>query len=296
MNITIEGFRLHITEANKPTMDALLETFMIPRKLRYQLYQKGCIYRNAICIQKNQAICEEDLIEIEMPMEEDGLIPWEQDLQVVYEDALFLIVDKPVGMLIHSDGINETRTLHNIVKAYYVRKNLPCPVRALHRLDVETSGLVIYCKLPFFQPMLDQLLQEKKIQRIYLGIVAGTMPKKPRWIEKPIGRDRHDAKKMGVFPSGAYAATKIIPRKQLKDATLVECHLKTGRTHQIRVHLASIGHPLLSDSLYGKKDARIDRCALHAWRVQLYHPILQKQIEVECEMPIDMLNIVKKQA
>lgn len=296
MNITIEGLRLQITKAKEPTIHALLEAFMIPRKMRYQLYQRGCICMNGMHILKNQEVCEKDKIEIEMPMEEDTLVSWEQELQIVYEDALFLIVNKPVGILIHSDGINETRTLHNMVKAYYRKQKLSCPVRAIHRLDVETSGLVIYCKLPFFQPMLDQLLMDKKIQRIYLGIAEGTMPKKPQWIEKPVGRDRHNAKKMGVYPSGAYAATKIIPRKQLKDATLVECHLKTGRTHQIRVHLASIGHPLLSDSLYGNKDACINRCALHAWRVQLYHPILQKQIEIECEMPIDMLRIVKKQA
>lgn len=296
MNITIEGLRLQITEAKEPTIDALLEAFIIPRKMRYLLYQRGCISINAMRILRNQGICEKDIIEIEMPMEEDTLVPWEQELQIVYEDALFLIVNKPVGILIHSDGINETKTLHNMVKAYYRKQKLSCPVRSIHRLDVETSGLVIYSKLPFFQPMLDQLLKEKKIQRIYLGIVGGTLPKKSQWIEKPVGRDRHNANKMGVFPTGVYAATKIILRKQLKDATLVECHLKTGRTHQIRVHLASIGHPLLSDPLYGNKDARIDRCALHAWKVQLYHPILQKQLEIKCEMPIDMLRIVKKQA
>lgn len=296
MKIEVQGNTLHITNIEATTVDALLTTFYISRKLRYQLYHEGCIRVNTSTISQSIHLRNQDYVEIVMLEIVDEIKPWDQPLHIVYEDALFLIVNKPVGMLIHSDGVNETRTLHNIVKSYYRKQSLSCPVRAIHRLDMETSGLVMYCKLPFFQPMLDQLLKEKKIQRIYLAIVSGCIQKKEQWIEKPIGRDRHHAKKMGVFPTGSYAATNIIRRKTLINATLVECRLKTGRTHQIRVHLASIGHPLLSDSLYGRKDQRIDRCALHAWKLRFDHPILQKQVEVECEMPQDMLNLVKKKA
>lgn len=296
MKINVQQNTLQIEHVEVATIDALLHAFLIPRKMRYRLYQEQCIRIQGKPISNNTSIKKEDLVEIEMQKEVDTIEPWDQPLSIVYEDELFLIVNKPVGMLIHSDGVNETKTLHNIVKSYYLKKGLSHPVKAIHRLDMETSGLVMYCKLPFFQPMLDQLLKEKKIQRIYLAMVAGSLQKKEQWIEKPIGRDRHQAKKMGVFSTGLYAATKVIRRKALPQATLVECHLKTGRTHQIRVHLSSIGHPLLSDSLYGKKDTRIHRCALHAWKLRFYHPILQKQMEVICEMPEDMLTIVKKQA
>lgn len=269
----------------------ILQELHISRKLRHRLFQEKRICVNASILSHHGQLQPYDVMEIFYPQEVERIPSWKQPLRISYEDDLFLIVQKPVGMLVHSDGINTSHTLNNCVQAYYDEQGLQLPVRPLHRLDYETSGLVIYCKLPFLQPYLDALLQEKQIERIYLAWVKGQLHEQAILVDQPIARDRHNAKKMRISPNGAAARTWIYPKEERKNATLVECHLESGRTHQIRIHLAWLHHPILSDPLYGTKDSRIKRCALHAWKVRLYHPLLDETLEVCCELPEDMKQI-----
>lgn len=293
LHIKLKGSTLQITSQKDTTSDDILTFFRVSKTQRHQLYMEAYLSIDSVTIKRSTKVTASSTLSIQMPTpQQDDMIPYEKELDVIYEDSLLLIVNKPTGLIIHSDGMNQDKTLHNIVKAYYLKQQIQTPVRAIHRLDQDTSGLVLYCKLPFFQPMLDAMLEKKEISRVYLAFVKGIVSKKQMIIEKPIARDRHNAKKMRISPHGKYANTHILRKKQLLDYALVECHLKTGRTHQIRVHLAAIHHPLIADPLYGHKDHRIHRCALHAWKLRLYHPILQQHMEFICEMPKDMLTLL----
>ncbi len=268
--------------------DTIFAFYHLSKKMRYRYYQQGCVYtKNKRLTQNHSLRCGEQLF-IAPIHEEEEIIPWAKPIEICYEDDCFLVVNKPVGMLVHSDGNNQNHTLHNCIKAYYQAHALDVAVRSVHRLDLDTSGLVLYIKHPFFQAYMDHLIAEKDIQRCYLAWVKGRITQTSLIIDQPLGRDRHHAGRMRIHAQGKAACTKVKVKKRLKDATLVECQLLSGRTHQIRVHLASIGHPLLSDALYGTKDSRIHRCALHAWKLEFYHPLKQAKQTICCPLPEDM--------
>ena len=213
-------------------------------------------------------------------------------LDVVYEDEIFLIVNKPKGVLVHSDG-NEELTLTDIVKSYLKERNQIAAL-PIHRLDKETSGLVIYSKSIIFQPLLDKMLMEKQIRRNYLAFVNGLMEEdKTMLIDKPIGNDRHNANRKIIYKNGQKALTKIrsIGCNKKNNYSILMCTLDTGRTHQIRVHLASIGYPILNDDLYGKSSKLCIRMGLFADSVELYHPLKEENMEIEAELPNDLRKL-----
>ncbi len=211
---------------------------------------------------------------------------------IVYEDEFIAIVNKPKDVLVHSDGSDEL-TLSRIMGSWYCDQNY-ISAFPIHRLDKETSGLVVFSKSVVFQPLLDQLLSNKQIRRNYLAFVegkidAGTIMN----IDKPIGKDRHNASKRIVTKTGQSALTKVrcIGVNKAKNYSILYCTLETGRTHQIRVHLSSIGHPILNDSLYGKQSDLCIRMGLFAESVELYHPLKEENMSVEAELPNDLRKL-----
>lgn len=284
---------LVMTITAQTSLDELLSTYWIARKQRYFLYKDGCISVNGTNCTQSKSLHPGDQVSILLVPQQDEIAPWYQQLDICYEDELFLIVNKPSGVLVHDDGVNQTHTLCNAVKAYYDQTGQECLVRPIHRLDVETSGLLMFCKLPFFQPMLDHLLESKQIHRDYDALVSGVLSQNRIDIRSSIGRDRHNAKKMRVDVHGKDARTLVTLQKQYAQMAHVHCQLFTGRTHQIRVHLSSLHHPILSDPLYGKIDQRISRCALHASSMIFYHPLLEKELHVHCPIPMDMQALMK---
>lgn len=211
---------------------------------------------------------------------------------VVYEDDFVLVVSKPPGLIIHDDGNAGTKTLDQQVAAYYQTKGYCHQVRAIHRLDRDTSGCVLYSKCEFFQPFLDALLSEKKIYREYEAVTDGIIPWNKKTIALSIGQDRHHNQRQRISRTGKPAIThvEVIKRNPQKKTTLIRCRLETGRTHQIRVHLKAEGFPLLGDALYGRKSEFISHCALHAVRLVWLDPVLLKRKEA-----IDSQNMAIKQ-
>ena len=200
-------------------------------------------------------------------------------VKVLYEDEHLMIVNKPYGIKTHPNQPQETDTLLNHVAAYLAEKNqVPYVV---HRLDKETSGAIVFAKTPFVLPILGRLLETKQIYRQYQAIVAGHFNQKEQTINQPIGRDRHDRRKRRIDPQkGDSAITHVQVVKALSNnQTAVTCVLETGRTHQIRVHLASEGHPIIGDPLYNPK-SQAARLMLHASQLHLLHPFTKKQIVV----------------
>lgn len=194
-------------------------------------------------------------------------------VQEVYQDQHLIIVNKPEGMKTHGNQPNEIALL-NHVSAYIGQT---CYV--IHRLDMETSGLVLFAKNPFILPILNRLLEKKEIAREYWTLVEGRVESKELVFRDKIGRNRHDRRKRVVDPqNGQYAETHISRLKQFPNKTsLVRCKLKTGRTHQIRVHLSHHEHPILGDPLYNSK-SKTSRLMLHAFHLSFTHPLTLEKL------------------
>jgi len=201
-------------------------------------------------------------------------------LPVVFEDAQIIIIDKPAGLVVHPGNGNETGTLMNALLHHAPQLAAVPRAGIVHRLDKETSGLLVVAKTLEAQTDLVRQLQARSVRRHYLALALGLV-ERDGVVDAPIGRHPVQRIKMAVVrnSSGKDARTHYAVRERFARATLLECRLETGRTHQIRVHMPSIGHPLAGDPVYGKTcsgDARLDtfrRQALHAWRLALRHPV-----------------------
>ena len=194
-------------------------------------------------------------------------------VQEVYQDQHLIVVNKPEGMKTHGNQPNEIALLNHV--SAYVGQT--CYV--VHRLDMETSGLVLFAKNPFILPILNRLLEKKEIAREYWALVEGRIESKELVFQDKIGRNRHDRRKRVVDPkNGQYAETHVSRLKQFPNKTaLVRCKLKTGRTHQIRVHLSHHKHPILGDPLYNSK-SKASRLMLHAFRLSFTHPLTLEKL------------------
>ncbi len=206
---------------------------------------------------------------------------------IFYEDEYLLILNKPAGMLVHPTVKEDGSTLYNYVAQYYIEHNLQYKVHPVSRLDRNTSGLVIFAKEPYIQ----FLLSKQKVCKKYLAIVTGKLPATKGCIEEPIARKEGSIIERCVTPSGKYARTDYKLINGNKTLSLLELRLHTGRTHQIRVHMAYIGCPLYNDNLYGTPGPQ-SRHALHAYYLAFMHPVTGIFLEVSCALPNDLLKII----
>ncbi|WP_081103590.1 RluA family pseudouridine synthase [Streptococcus oralis] len=255
----------------------LEEQLLIPRKIRHFLRIKKSILINQKQVHWNEMvkpgdICQLTFDEEDYPTKE---ILWgKPDLvQEIYQDQHLIVVNKPEGMKTHGNQPDEIALLNHV--SAYVGQT--CYV--VHRLDMETSGLVLFAKNPFILPILNRLLEKKEIAREYWALVEGQVGSKELIFRDKIGRDRHDRRKRVVdSKNGQYAETQLSRLKQFPNKTsLVRCKLKTGRTHQIRVHLSHHKHPILGDPLYNSQ-SKTSRLMLHAFRLSLTHPLTLEKL------------------
>lgn len=205
---------------------------------------------------------------------------------VIYEDEVLLAWDKPAGIIVHGDGTG-VRTLTDVVAAHLDATGRadarPQPVQ---RLDAETTGLVLFSLERATQPALDAQVAGHAMDKTYLAVVSGRVPWAQKTVRQPIGRDRHDARRMRACrPGQGKPAETRIRRVAEKDGrTLLAVTLVTGRRHQIRVHLASLGHPIVGDALYGGARST-SGLLLHAWREELDHPVSGERLRLETAWP-----------
>jgi 23S rRNA pseudouridine1911/1915/1917 synthase len=214
------------------------------------------------------------------------------EIEVIYEDDFCLVVNKPAHLKVHPTHAGEEHTLANAVAAHYLHTGQSCKIRHIHRLDEQTSGAVLYAKNELAQLKLDEQMRLKTIQRQYIAFVQGMMKPSKGTIDEPIGRDRHHPSRRRVSPSGDPAVTHYEVIEFLQQVTLLRLRLETGRTHQIRVHLSHLRHPILGDELYGGNRSRMHRQALHGDLLTFPHPFFQRNIEVNAPWPTDLLNLL----
>ena len=285
-----------------------------------QAADAGCIIVNGKPVKSNYRVKPFDVVSLVMdrPRYELEIIPEDIPLDIVYEDDQLLVVNKPAGLVVHPGHGNYSGTLVTAL-AYHFRDN-PDDVSdprlgLVHRIDKDTSGLLVVAKTPDAKTYLGRQFFNKTTHRQYVALVWGKFEEPGGTIEGNIGRNPKDRLQMTVFPDGdqgKHAVTHYRVIENLSHVALVECQLETGRTHQIRVHMRHIGHPLFSDERYGgDKPLRgiatakymqfVQNCfkicprqALHAKTLGFVHPTTRQQMDFSCEIPADMTALIKK--
>lgn len=216
------------------------------------------------------------------------------ELNILHEDEFTLVVNKAAGIEVHPSERGQRRTLAHGVAAYYEMSGKQLRIRHIHRIDKETTGPVLYAKNEFAHYQYDKAMREKRIERIYLALVEGNLPQNKGTIDKPIGQDRHHSTRRRVSETGDAAVTHYEVVERFADHTLVRLRLETGRTHQIRVHMASIGHPLAGDGMYGGSRQVMKRQALHGERLIWPHPWSSEQQQVRAPLPQDFADALER--
>ena len=235
-------------------------------------------------------------------------------LDIVYEDADIMVLNKPADMPIHPSQGNHDNTLANGVAYYFANQDIPYTYRCINRLDRDTTGLLILAKHMLSAAILSQMMKDRKIKRTYLALVEG-ISKVQGTINAPIGRkDGSTIERLIDEQNGETAVThykllesanipssnrhiaevNIAPSNSddLTPVSLVEVHLETGRTHQIRIHMKSIGLPLVGDGLYNPNSSLLERQALHSYKLKFSHPLTNEPLEFTCQLPVDMNSLI----
>lgn len=238
-----------------------------------------------------------DVVTIEIPderSERDSLTPVRHPLAIVYEDDHFLVINKPHGYA-SIPSVNHSNTMANFVKQYYLDQGYPNQlIHIVTRLDKDTSGLMLFAKHGYAHARMDKQLQMKQIDKRYYALVKGDsdLPETGDIIA-PIARDEESIITRRVAASGKYAHTSYRLEAQYGDIKLVDIKLHTGRTHQIRVHFAHIGHPLLGDDMYGGSlEHGIKRQALHCYQLSFTHPFTQEELTIQSPLTDDFENVI----
>ncbi|WP_394896320.1 RluA family pseudouridine synthase [Clostridium paraputrificum] len=240
-----------------------------------------------------------DLVQINLQSDESqNITPEKMDLDIVYEDDDILVINKKPYMVVHPTKSYQSGTLANGVLFYFKETNQNCIVRLVSRLDMNTSGLIIIAKNQFAHMALSKEMEENNLEKRYLAIVHGNLKEKEGTIDAPIYRP--DGEEFGtmriVDERGQRSITHYKVIESFKDADLVECLLETGRTHQIRVHMKHLGHPIYGDTLYGFEgdEELIPRQALHAYGLDFKSPKTKETLSLRAKLPDDMESLLKK--
>jgi len=254
------------------------------------------LFVNGETVRLSYKLKYEDKIEIEVTKSESQNIePEKMDIDVAYEDMDVIVVNKSPGMVVHPTKSYQSGTLSNGLIYYFREKGENCIVRLVNRLDMDTSGLVLIAKNQFSHMALARDMNKESFKKEYIAIIHGHLEPENGTIDKPIYREEGGSLKRIIDDRGQKSITHYEVVKKYKDGEMVKLVLETGRTHQIRVHLSSMGNPIFGDSLYGTEEREyIDRQALHAYKLQFPHPRDGKIINVETELPEDMKKLILK--
>lgn len=272
----------------------LKEEFLMSDRLMVKIKKAKQIYLNNEPTFINQKLHIRDKISADLNFIEtcDNIVPTKMSLNILYEDDGLIIVNKPPLIPVHPSMDHFEDSLSNGVKYYFDSIGLKRKIRPVNRLDKNTSGIVIFAKNEYIQECLIKQMKAGSFKKEYIAVVDGIIDKSIQVIDAPISRQEDSIIKRCVSQNGNRAITEVTLLKNFDNYSSVKCNLKTGRTHQIRVHLSYIGHPILGDDLYGKKSEFVNRQALHAYMVNFIHPITKNKMEIMAELPEDIKKLI----
>ena len=278
--------------------EVLKAEFSMSDRLLLKLKNLNKIYLNGNVTSVNHPVLENDLIECYLDYEEDNsnIVPTEMPLNIIYEDEAYIVVNKPAGIPVHPSMDHYTDSLSNGIAFYFNQIGLKKKIRPVNRLDKDTSGIVIFAKNEYIQECLVRQMKSKEFIKRYIAVVNGNLDNLEGTINAPIARKEGSIIERCVSETGDIAITHYKVLKRKTDFDIVECILETGRTHQIRVHFAYLGHSLLSDTLYGTSSSLINRQALHAYEVEFTHPLSKKKVKYIANIPEDLNKLIRKVA
>lgn len=281
--------------------------FDVTRTAAARLLEEGAALVNGKNAAKNLKLKENDTVSVDIPPVRDTeTLPEDIPISIVYEDEDIAVIDKPKGMVVHPAAGNEEGTLVNAL-LFHMGDRLSGiggerRPGIVHRIDKDTSGLLVIAKNDFAHNILSEGLKTHSIDREYMALAVGNFKDEGATINKPIGRNVRDRKKMAIVADGREAVTHYTVAERFDGFTLLKVKLETGRTHQIRVHLASVGHPLAGDTVYGGGNTKFEKQnkellagqALHAYRLTLTHPRSGETKTFESPMPKYFEQILEK--
>ena len=272
----------------------------VSRSAAQRLCEDGQVLLNGAPAKKNARVAPGDVLELTLPEPQPTQAQAEDiPLDVAYEDADVIVINKPKGLVVHPAAGHWEGTLVNAL-LHHCRDSLSGVGGALrpgivHRIDKDTSGLLIVAKNDFAHQKLAAQLQDHTLARTYVCIVCGKLREDAGTVNAPIARDKNDRKKMAVRPDGKPAVTHWQVLARYPGYTYVQCRLETGRTHQIRVHMASLGHPILGDTVYGHKKPELGQNTqcLHAKELTFRHPRTDEPVTVTCPLPEEFERVLQ---
>ncbi|PZC41904.1 MAG: 23S rRNA pseudouridine synthase [Chloroflexi bacterium] len=235
-------------------------------------------------------------IEIELPDDvPSNLTPWQLELDIIYEDNCILVIDKPAGIAVHPAPGHQNQTIANaLINHNPGVSNIGANSRPgiIHRLDMDTSGLLITAKNELAHRKISEQFADRTIQKSYYALVNGIPENSQAIIDAPIGRSPFNRQQMDIVSTGKSALTQYEIVDTYKSHSLLKVSPRTGRTHQIRVHLKSIGHPVVGDSMYGKVDPELNRHFLHASSISFTHPESGEPLSLKSDLPIQLSQYI----
>lgn len=294
---------LIVDQENKERIDKYVTKWIpdLSRMMVQKLIEENQILVNGNHVKTSYTLQKGDKISITIPQaKETTLKPQDIPLEIVYEDNDILVVNKAKGMVVHPAVGNPDGTLVNAVMAH-CKENLSgiggeLRPGIVHRLDKDTSGLLIIAKNDKAHIQMSKQIQNREVKKIYIALVRGKIAENEATINMPIGRRMQDRKKMAVTQKGKEAITHFQVLERFDKYTLLKIKIDTGRTHQIRVHMAEIGHPVVGDMLYsnGKNEFGVEGQMLHATSLDFKHPITQKPLHLEAPLPKYFEEVLKQ--
>ena len=289
-------YQVEDEDEGRPIKDILKKRLSVSSRLLTKLKKAENILLNDSYAKYHEKVYKGDIIKIIMEEEPNQFEPQSMPFEIVHEDIDLIIINKQPGIVSHPTKSHPDYTIANAAVYYITSKGADHRIRFVNRLDMDTSGLLIIAKNAYSHHIISEQMQEDRIQKKYITFVKGVVEADFGTIDAPIYRETDDTIKRTVDERGQYSVTKYKVLERFKDATKLEIELLTGRTHQIRVHMAHIGHSIIGDTLYGDESNpyNMDRQALHAFYLKLYQPRYNTELEVRAGLPQDLMDLEEK--
>lgn len=268
---------------------------MLSRNGLIKVKKSGSLKVNGSAAHTDKVLKAGDRIEFEFKdQNSENILPEYMELDILYEDDYMIVINKEAGIPTHPSRNHYMGTLANGLMYHLMEEGRNITIRPVNRLDRNTSGLVLFAKSSHVQHLLSLKSGKANTEKEYLAIAQGNVETDSGTIDAPIAREKPESIKRVVREDGDRAVTNYRVIDRYEDYSLLSIVLETGRTHQIRVHMAHMGHPLIGDELYGGSQERIKRHALHAYKMEMMHPIIHTKLSFKADIPEDMLLLIKK--